>query len=187
MLVKYLDRFGRPLTNPSSEEVALRDPLFTFSPYLSGRVTTLCHFANEILECLDSAFGAESIDMTHFFRAEGLMWLWLLDSYEVVRTMLQAERCFSERVRGELRNLKRPLAAARMPAAKMEKAGKKVPVTSERSPAGMDVATQDLLVNDPDDVDTISARWLIGEFDRVFTSIGKADIKCRHEDSYVRT
>lgn len=186
--MEYLKRFERPLTNPSSAEMALRDPLMTFSFYLSGRVAVLCHFADEILENLDSGFATSSADMTHISRAESLMWLWLLGAYEVVRTMLQGEQYFSKRVREDLRRLKRPLAAVRMPAAKMEKPGKRNPVTSSRSAAGLDVANRDLLVNDPDDQTTISARWLIAEFDRVFTSIGKSDILARHEDAYrVRT
>lgn len=76
-------------------------------------------------------------------RAESLMWLWIIGAYEVVRTMCQARICFSSRA-FELQRLKRTLSMVRMPAAKMEKAGRDEPVTSNRSPAGLDVANRDL-------------------------------------------
>jgi len=66
------------------------------------------------------------------------MWLWILGGYEIVRTMVQAEKCFSPEALNRLRSLKKSLAIARMPASKMEKQGKRVPVTSiEVQLAGM--------------------------------------------------
>jgi hypothetical protein len=186
--MKYLERFNVCLQNPSQDEMDLRDPLSTFSFYLSGRVNVLCHFSDEIIEELEQGFSQADVQFEHIARAESLMWLWLLGAYEVVRTMTQAETCFSQRVRDDLRQLKKPLSAARMPAAKMEKPGKKIPVTSNRSPSGWDAPNRDLLINDPEESDSISARWVLSEFDRVFSSIGKADILASHESAYrVRT
>jgi hypothetical protein len=65
--------------------------------------------------------------------------------------MHQAKSCFSERLVQELGGLKKTLATIRMPAAKMEKPGKKAAVTSNRSPTGWNVENRDLLVNDPED------------------------------------
>jgi hypothetical protein len=112
------------------------------------------------------------------------MWFWLLGAYEVVRTMHQAKVCFSERLVQELVPLKKTLASARMPAAKMEKQGKKEAVTSNRSPAGWDIANRDLLVNDPEDRQDISARWIMSEFDRVFSSITEHDVVAHHTRAY---
>jgi hypothetical protein len=98
--------------------------------------------------------------------------------------MCQAKGCFSERTSGELADLKRILTAVRMPAAKMEKPGKKqIPVTSDRSPAGWDIGNRDLLVNDPETTPDVSARFLLKEFERVFSSITKDDVLGRHEAS----
>lgn len=80
--------------------------------------------------------------------------------------------------------LKESLAVVRMPAAKMEKRGKKQPVTSNRSPAGWHVEKRDLLVNDPEVQPDISARTILSEFDRVFSAITKHDVLAKHEDSY---
>lgn len=182
--VRYLDRFQRALIDPTWAQIVEREPLIAFSHYLSGRVNVLCSFADEIIENLDSGFSSECIDAGQVGRAESLMWLWLLGAYEVVRTMHQAKECFSERLAQDLGSLKRTLAVVRMPAAKMEKPGKKAAVTSNRSPAGWDVENRDLFVNDPEEVPVISARWMLSEFDRVFSSITKSDVLARHEEAY---
>lgn len=89
--------------------------------------------------------------------------------------MHQAKVCFSERAIQELGALKKTLAIVRMPAAKMEKPGKG---NHHRSPAGWDVQNRDLLVNDPEESPDISARWILAEFDRVFSSVTKSDVLC---------
>jgi hypothetical protein len=71
-----------------------------------------------------------------------------------------------------------------MPASKMEKPGKKIPVTSNRSPSGWDIKNGDLFINDPDSTPDISARFILAEFDRVLSSITKDDILGHHEESY---
>jgi len=98
--------------------------------------------------------------------------------------MHQANECFSERLVQDLSGLKKTLATIRMPAAKMEKPGKRAAVTSDRSPAGWDVGNRDLLVKDPDESPDISARWMLSEFDRVFSSITKRDVFAHHEEAY---
>jgi hypothetical protein len=113
------------------------------------------------------------------------MWLWTLGAYEVVRIICQAKGCFSEKTLDQLTQLKKTLSSVRMPAAKMEKAGKKVPVSSNRSPSGWDIANRDLFVNDPESTN-VSARFLLQEFDRVFSSITKDDVLGRHEESFSR-
>jgi hypothetical protein len=163
------------LINPSWEQMVERDPLIAFSWYLSSRKNVLLGIAAEIVE---------NLDVERFDRAESLMWLWTLGAYEVVRTMCQAKTCFSKRAWEELAQLKKSLTAVRMPAAKMEKPGKKLPVTSNRSAAGWDFPNRDLLVNDPETTPDVSARFLLREFDRVFSSISKADVLGTHKSSY---
>lgn len=182
--MKYLDRFQQILVNPTWEQTVEREPLIAFSHYLSGRVNVLCSFADEIIENLDRGFSGECVDGGRVERAESLMWFWLLGAYEVVRTMHQAKGCFSERLVQELGSLKKTLARIRMPAAKMEKPGTKVAVTSNRSPAGWDVEKRDLLVNDPEENPDTSARWMLSEFDRVFSAITKSDVLAHHETAY---
>lgn len=183
--MKYRERFKECLINPISEQSFERDPISFFSFYLSGRVNVLCVFAEEVIENLDRGFSSQLIDGGSVERAESLMWLWLLGAYEIVRTMHQAKHCFSGRVASDIGNLKGLLAEIRMPAAKMEKLGRKVPVTSNRSPSGWDAQNHDLLLNDPEESKAISARHVLAEFDRVFCGITKADVLSTHEMSYV--
>lgn len=65
----------------------------------------------------------------------------------------------------------------------MEKPGQKIPVSSDRSPAGWDSANRDIFVNDPDET-VASARSILTEFDRVISSISKDDVLGRHEQAY---
>lgn len=182
--MRYLERFKHALVNPTLDHIVEREPLVAFSHYLSGRVNVLCSFADEIIETLDKGFSGECLNGEQIMRAESLMWFWLLGAYEVVRTMHQAKECFSERLAQDLSGLKKTLSTVRMPAAKMEKPGKKAAVTSNRSPAGWDIEHRDLLVNDPKESPDISARWVLSEFDRLFSSITKSDVLRRHEDAY---
>lgn len=184
--MRYRERFKQCLINPTEEEIFNRDPVCLFSFYLSGRVNVLCAFADEIIENLEKGFSERCVDGESVERAESLMWLWLLGAYEVVRTMHQAKHCFSKRLTNDLQNLKRLLAIVRMPAAKMEKPGIKAAVTSNRSPCGWDVKNRDLLVNDPEESENISARRILVEFDRVFCSITKTDVLATHESSYAQ-
>jgi hypothetical protein len=155
-----------------------------FSIYLCGRKNVLLNVADEIIENLDQGFSGTVVDGGRIERAESLMWLWILGAYEVVRTMCQAKSCFSKKAFDQLTQLKKTLSALRMPAAKMEKAGRKAPVTSNRSPAGWDIANRDVFVNDPESASDISARFILMEFDRVFSAITKDDVLGRHEESY---
>ena len=181
------DRFNKVLINPTWEQIVERDPIIAFSHYFSGRVQVLINVADEIMENLNQGFRGEAVDGDRIERAESLMWLWTLGAYEVVRTMCQAKGCFTESVLNQLKELKKTLAIVRMPAAKMEKAGKHVPVTSNRSPSGWDIQNRDLIVSDPESTSYVSARSILQEFDKVFSSIKKEDILGRHEDSYRKT
>ncbi len=177
------DSFKNVLVNPTWVQIVERDPLMAFSHYLCGRVNVLFSVADEVVENLDRGFSSQPIDFARIERWESLMWLWILGAYEVVRTMCQAKSCFTQRAYDELNQLKKALSVVRMPAAKMEKPRTNIPVNSNRSPAGVDVARQDLLVGDPETSD-VSARGLLAEFDRVFSSIKSSDIHFRHEETY---
>lgn len=105
----------------------------------------LLDIADEIVENLDQGFSGECVHANQIERAETLMWLWLLGAYEIVRTMCQSKKCFTQQIFDELSQLKKRLAKVRMPAAKMEKPGSKSPVTSDRSPAGWNVACRGMI------------------------------------------
>ena len=110
-----------------------------FSFYLSGRNNVLLCTSQEIVKFLDTGFSRSTIKAGPIDQASMLMWYWTLGAYEVVRTISQSKQCFSETFNDKIADLKRQLSKARMPNAKMEKQGKKVPVNSNRSPDGWNV------------------------------------------------
>ncbi|MFH0997616.1 MAG: hypothetical protein V1844_19280 [Pseudomonadota bacterium] len=152
--------------------------MLAFSFYLSNRVLQLLLIAVEITDDLDKGFGTNPVDGTRVGRASTMMWLWTLGAYEVVRTMCQAKTCFSPNAMVQLEELKRYLASVRMPDAKMEKPSRRVPVNSNRSPDGWDLEKRDLLLGDPKA--PVSARFLLGELDRVMSAMQKTDVLAQH-------
>ncbi len=173
-----------PHINPTREEMIEREPLLVFSFYLSGRVNVLLGIADEIVEHLNQGMSDEVIDGDRVGRASTLMWLWTLGAYEVVRTLCQASSCFSPSAQVKFQRLKKRLSVARIPAAKMEVPGKKIPVASNRSSDGWDFRNKDLFVGDPESPSDISVRLLIKEFSNVFATLSKDDVFSQHEDAY---
>ena len=161
-----------------------RYPLLAFSVVLSTRNNQLATVADEILDNLDKGISSQLIDCQYVTKAGISIWLWTLGAYELVRTMCQANTCFTPECIARLRPLKNRLAKVRMPDAKMEKPGKAVPVDSNRSPWCEIVETKDLLIGDPDE--PYSARSLIEEYFTTINSIKPNEIIARHEESYNR-
>jgi hypothetical protein len=175
----------RPGKTCTTEREALEAyPLMAFSSYLHSRCQVLQAFADEIVENLNKA-DWEVFDLGgEIPRAEALVWLWTLGAYEVVRTMCQAQRCFSQAAYDSLASLKKTLSGIRMPASKMEVPGIHAPVTSGRDPAGLDPVHRDILLFLHDKPDGVSTRGILAEFDRVLSSIKRQDVLLRHEASY---
>lgn len=165
-------------------------PLTGFSRYLAGRHHALLAIAAEIVDHLGACGPDEAtVRSAARARASDLMWLWTLGAYEVVRTMCQARACFSDRVHGELSDLKLELERVRVPNTKMERIkydrkDRSVPVASDRAPEIWDDAHRDILVGDP--ADPRSARRLLAMYARVLSSLTAEDVRMRHEDAYER-
>lgn len=181
--MKKKRRFNKVLINPTEEEMFENDPLMAFSWYLSGRNNLLLSTLDEIIENIDKGFTENQINQDGLIqKASSQMWFWTLGAYEVIRTISQAKECFSDDFNAKVADLKRELSKARMPNAKMEKRGKKIPVISNRSPNGWDFKNKDLLIGDPDDF--ISARKLLHQYDDVMSNIMREDVLKHHEESY---
>ena len=164
------------------EEFEKSNPLARYSFYANGRVQVLLKLSIEILQQLDAAYHHNAISHEHISRAEELSWLWILGSYEVVRTMCQANACFSDRLNSALKKLKFELSQVRMPAAKMEAKGQRLPITSNRSATGLQPSDRDLLVGDPSYPRRL--RSLLDHFYAVFTQLDSSDILATHESIY---
>ncbi len=159
-----------------------REPLMAFSFYLSGRNNVLLSISDEIIDNLDNGFLGQTIKSDLIGNASTSLWLWTLGAYEVVRTISQAKECFSDSFNQKIADLKKELAKARMPSAKMEKQGQKIPVNSNRSPDGWNIENKDLLTGDPED--PVSGRQLIKTYDETMSSLTIKDVLKHHRDSY---
>ncbi len=175
-------RITQILENPTEEELLAREPLLNFSFYLSGRNNVLLSILDEIIENLNNGFSSTPIQGNLIEHASMLVWLWTLGAYEVVRTISQAKSSFSEDFNQKILELKQDLAKVRMPSAKMEKQGKKIPVNSNRSPDGWDIDRKDILIGDPES--PMSSRILLAKYDAVMSSLTKEQVLKHHEESY---
>lgn len=170
--------------------MSTQHPLAAFSIYLSGRHHVLLSIAQEITGQLDAcAAGEGGSSHAARTRASDLMWLWTLGAYEVVRTMCQSQRCFSERFYRSLSGLKVDLERVRVPNTKLERIKynrreRSIPVASDRGPDVWDEAGKDLLVGDP--ADAVSARLLLGSYESVMSSLTRDDVLMSHEASFER-
>lgn len=167
------------LINPTEEERLDREPLLKYSFYLSSKNILLLDTIDTILEKLDSGFSEGFSNADIISDASILTWFWTLGAYEIVRTMSETDDCFTDSINLKLKKLKKLLAEARMPSAKMEKKGKKIPINSNRSFDRWDMKNKDLLIGDPDDF--ISARSLFELYDRTLSSITIDDVIKEHE------
>jgi len=109
-----------------------RYPMMLFSGATASQVTAVQELGNEIL-CLikQSKLEERSLDSAKIKHAYNLFWFWVLGAYEVLRTMDQHKKCFTATVRIEISELKKKLAAVRVPFAKQEMPGKhREPISS---------------------------------------------------------
>jgi hypothetical protein len=173
------------LINPTREKVLEREPLLAFSFYLSERNNNVLQLSDEILINLELGFSdGNKINTSIIGNASISMWFWTLGAYEIVRTISQAEECFSKEFISKINELKKQLAIVRMPSAKMEEQGKgkKIPVNSNRSADNWDFDSKDLVIGSPENLK--SAKQLIDLYDKTFNSLMPADIIKQHFESY---
>ena len=90
------------MSNPDFGQFLLKHPLSRFSLYTDMQAATIIELGERILNDMDNGLFRETkgsepkgVDGTVFNKVYGLFWIWVLGSYEVVRTMTQAKGCFS--------------------------------------------------------------------------------------------
>jgi hypothetical protein len=171
------------------ERMLDENPLVGFSVYSDIQSKAVQSLGLDVLKCLETGItvlpGEDSnvqCDGQVLNRASGLFWLWILGAYEVVRTMDGARQCFSARVAGQLTDLKAKLKLLRIPFAKQELAGQKIPIGGEAAIAGIRHAPPDLLYQVNGEV--ISAWAMIEEFRMVLTGIRRSDVLADHRTAY---
>ncbi len=86
------------------------NPLIAFSVYTHIQVEIVRDLGRQILEILDNAFKPGVAEGNSVNRSYGLFWLWILGSYEVTRTMTQADSCFSNALMAKLKSFKKQVS-----------------------------------------------------------------------------
>ena len=163
-------------------DLAKQKPLFAFSVYIQIHADCLLTVGQEICHVLDASFSEEGFDGREFNRTYGLIWLWVLGAYEVIRTMDAASSCFSAELSTRISRYKKNIAKLRIPFSKQEKRGRKVYVDAEPSVSSMDCRQKDMGFSVNGDV--IYSRDLYGQFHQLIHGITPQQIIQRLEDTY---
>jgi hypothetical protein len=178
------------VSNSDFGQSLVKRPLVRFSVYTDIQAATIVGLGEQILNEMDNGLirepkGSEpkGVDGTVFNKVNGLFWIWVLGSYEVVRTMTQAKGCFSSNCSQNLQKLKKTLSLLRIPFAKQELPGKKkTPVAAEPSISSVQISPPDLEFKIDETV--LSIRAVIQQFRNVFDSITPEDVLADHRTLY---
>jgi len=160
--------------HPTIDEVLKMNPLLRFSVYTQAQVDAIKRLSAEIVELLDQSMSPGTVDGPGFQRIYGLFWLWVLGVYEIVRTMSEQKNCFSEKLKTEIASFKATISLLRMPFAKQQFRGRKVPISNENSVYGFDTTKRDMSFNVEGTV--VSVREIMQAFDEFIQSITASDV-----------
>lgn len=167
----------------SSEQAFERTPLLAFSLSTCLQIQFLREIATDIRTLTSSAVRTDGPwDGNALAKAQGLFWLWILGAYEVVRTMAQAKQCFAPDALQRIVQEKKHLAQIRMPFAKQEREGKRLPVWREFFSDGCN-ADGDIIFTIAGN--TVHAKVQLVRFEAFVTGFECADILMSHEQSYL--
>jgi hypothetical protein len=165
-----------------------KNPLLKFSTYTDTEAKVVQWLGQEIIEHLDT-MGNSNPRSFVLLQCEGLSLdaayakfvLWVFGAFEIVRTMRTARRCFSERVKAQIDDLKRQLAPLRSVFAKQQ-LPEGSPVTAEGSIYTTIECPYDYVFRVGDQKVTI--RGLIGIFRSVIAGITVDDVLADQRTMY---
>ncbi len=164
-------------------ELLEKEPLLAFSVVTAIQVKALKDFSEEIPFLMEEAMNESgAIDAVLFNEIYTKVWLWVLGAYEVVRTMCQAETCFSSNLLDKLRPQKNKLARLRMPLSKQEYSGKREPSGGTAMFSFVDIFSKDIgfLIRG----ERFGVRQLLADFEILMDSIQLDDVLARHDSTY---
>ena len=160
------------------DEMYRKNPFLKFSIYTQVQIQQLKMVSDEILGILDRNNVAGVFDANDLLRSYGLFWLWVLGAYEVVRTMDEHEKCFSEPLHQKLGVLRRELATVRIPFAKQQHPSKKGKedraIGSEPSVVGVGNENKDLLFEI--EGNSVSCRNMLKRFNDFIQSVNHEEV-----------
>lgn len=158
------------------------NPEALFSVYTHCQVSTVLKMGDEIKTGLDAIFLKDGHIAGNVNEVYGKFWLWVLGAYEIIRTMTQANDCFSEDAKDSLKRIKKPLSRLRIPFAKQELQGKKQrPIQNEASISSFDPLKRDMAFSVGNEV--FWTRNLINDFSVLFKDLKVSDVVKNHRNS----
>lgn len=164
------------------DEFLKENPDVNFSIYTHIQVVTIRKLGQVIIKQLDTMLANEGIVDGDINELYGQFWLWVVGSYEVIRTMSQANGCYSTSVNKSLSSVKANLSKIIMPLAKQEYKGKKEPIRNGASLSSFNHEKRDFAFTIGKN--GILVRELIGEFDDIFQNMEAKDVVNDHRSSY---
>jgi hypothetical protein len=169
--------------NRQIDQLLSKHPLLKFSLYTDVQVGLLRERGMEIIALLDDACGQDSsCDADAMMRIYGCFWLWVLGSYEVVRTMDEARSCFAPALAERLNAFKRTVGKLRMPFAKQEYGRGRTnarPISAEASIYSIE--SRDFIFEVRGT--SMSIRGLVTEFESLMAGIRPSDVLHDHRRS----
>lgn len=94
------------------ENPEIKHPFIKFSLYTQIQIECLLEVGDEILKLLK--------DNSNFHKTYGLIWLWFLGSFEILRTMHEASTCFDRKLRKKLELILKKFEKTRLVFAKQQ-------------------------------------------------------------------
>ncbi len=160
-----------------------KEPLLAFSVITRMQVRALRDVSEEVFRLLDEDLKTRGrVEGDGLNRVYTQTWLWVLGAYEVLRTMAQAQGCFSAEVTHRVAEEKKKMARLRMPLSKQEYAGRKAPSGLEGMFSIVDTQLKDVgfVVSG----ERFSVRETMTRFNELIASITLSDILARHDSTY---
>jgi hypothetical protein len=160
------------------EDYLKENPIMRFSVYSDLQIKTIVEVGDSIVEQFDWMIQKPNrIDMSKG-DPYGKIWLWIIGTYEIVRTMSDPKwkDSWSESAYSRISAFKRKISELRIPFAKQEIRRKPIPVEREPSIHGFDFEGKSYLfeVNGT----CYNIRNLIKEFEALIRSIKPDDVLC---------
>lgn len=156
------------------EEYLNENPILGFSCLTHNQIIILDRIGHEIEYLLDVAIEDGTVSYHEFERVYGMFWLWVLGSFEVIRTMYSARIRFSPDLQIKLKTSKAKFAKIRIPFAKYKYAGRNEDIHGELSVSGVDTERRDICFSI--EGEKYWAKVLIAEFRSLVGSIRADDI-----------
>ena len=163
-------------TDPSFNNYLQEKPLINFSLYTSLQVDTIVEFGKKITDQFDSTISLPNrVDMSSP-DIYGQVWLWVIGTYEIIRTMAEPnfKNSWNEDTYSRINDYKMKLSGLRVPFAKQQLRRKPDAVQHECSIYSIDFENKSYIYMA--EGKTYNIRTMINEFNELIKSITTEDI-----------